>query len=263
MQACRSEFTSRCGAHLAGDTRISLNQLMLAIYGKNMLGYTSDRLIRYGLPVKWHVVKKNRFRVIDIDAFWKWAEDNKSILDFSRFEKYSLGAEPGWVDVKRKADYKKLQLHGQHNAAWTKTEDDKLRYLLSKGTYTYSDLAAELRHSEGAIKRRILDLGINKKPVRCPPPRKWTEDEVETLCRMVDEGYDFTLIAEKLNRTALATRGKYERLQNPEYNKRYNRGQNEDYEYQGIRSISGKDILKDRELMDGAEFQELEPVVNK
>lgn len=43
----------------------------------------------------------------------------------------------------------------------------------------------------------------------------------------------------------------------------YNRGQNEDYEYQGIRSISGKDILKDRELMDGAEFQELEPVVNK
>lgn len=147
-------------------------------------------------------------------------------------------------------------------AAWTKTEDDKLRYLLSKGTYTYSDLAAELRHSEGAIKRRILDLGINKKPVRCPP-RKWTEDEVETLCRMVDEGYDFTLIAEKLNRTALATRGKYERLQNPEYNKRYNRGQNEDYEYQGIRSISGKDILKDRELMDGAEFQELGPVVNK
>ena len=158
-----------CGAHLAGDTRISLNQLMLAIYGKNMLGYTSDRLIRYGLPVKWHVVKKNRFRVIDIDAFWKWAEDNKSILDFSRFEKYGLGAEPDWVDVKRKADYKKLQLHGQHNAAWTKTEDDKLRYLLSKGTYTYSDLAAELRHSEGAIKRRILDLGINKKPVRCPP----------------------------------------------------------------------------------------------
>lgn len=147
-------------------------------------------------------------------------------------------------------------------AAGTKTEDDKLRYLLSKGTYTYSDLAAELRHSEGAIKRRILDLGINKKPVRCPP-RKWTEDEVETLCRMVDEGYDFTLIAEKLNRTALATRGKYERLQNPEYNKRYNRGQNEDYEYQGIRSISGKDILKDRELMDGAEFQELEPVANK
>ena len=248
-----------CGAHLAGDTRISLNQLMLAIYGKNMLGYTSDKLIRYGLPVKWHVVKKNRFRVIDIDAFWKWAEDNKSILDFSRFEKYSLGAEPEWVDIKRKADFEKLQKHGEHNTAWTSAEDNKLRHLLDKGTYTYTDLARELRHSEGAVKRRILNLKIDKRPVRVPS-RKWTEEEIETLCKMVDQGYDFTLIAEKLNRTALATRGKYERLQNPEYNKRYNRGQNENYEYQGIRSISGKDILKDRELMDGAEFQELEPV---
>lgn len=166
-----------CGAHLAGDTRISLNQLMLAIYGKNMLGYTSDRLIRYGLPVKWHRVKKNRFRVIDIEDFWKWAEKNKSLLDFSRFDKYTLGAEPDWVDEKRKADYKKMQLHGQHNAAWTKAEDDKLRYLLEKNRYTYSELAQELRHSEGAVKRRILDLGIETRPVRCPPEngqrKKW------------------------------------------------------------------------------------------
>lgn len=62
---------------------------------------------------------------------------------------------------------------------------------------------------------------------------------------------------------ALATRGKFERLQNPEYNKRYNRGQNRDYEYQGIRSISGKGILKDRKLMDGVEFQELQPATNQ
>lgn len=249
-----------CGAHLAGDTRISLHQLMLAIYGGvNMGSYTSNRLIREGLPVKWHIVKNNRFRVIDIDDFWKWAEENKSILDFSRFEKYTLGAEPEWVDIKRKADFEKLQKHREHNAAWTSAEDNRLRYLLDKGTYTYTDLARELRHSEGAVKRRILDLKIDKRPVRVPS-RKWTEEEIETLCKMVDQGYDFTLIAEKLNRTALATRGKYERLQNPEYNKRYNRGQNDDYEYQGIRSISGKDILKDRELMDGAEFQELEPV---
>lgn len=225
-------------------------------------GYTTNRLIQNGLPVKWHRVKKNRFRVIDIEDFWKWAEKNKSLLDFSRFEKYALGAEPDWVDMKRKADYKKLQLHGQHNAAWTKAEDDKLRYLLEKNRYTYSELAQELRHSEGAIKRRILDLGIETRPVRCPP-RKWTEEEVETLCSMVDAGYDFTLIAEKLNRTALATRGKFERLQNPEYNKRYNRGQNRDYEYQGIRSISGKGILKDRKLMDGVEFQELQPATNQ
>lgn len=69
---------------------------------------------------------------------------------------------------------------------------------------------------------------------------------------------------EKLNRTALATAWKIQsgcRIRNITTDD--NRGQNEDYEYQGIRSISGKDILKDRELMDGAEFQELEPVANK
>lgn len=250
-----------CGAHLESDIRISLNQLMLALYGGVAMGsYTSNRLIRNGLPVKWHRVKKKRFRVIDIEDFWKWAEKNKSLLDFSRFEKYALGAEPAWVDVKRKADFTKLQMHGQHNAAWTKSDDDNLRYLLNKNRYTYSELAERLQHSEGAIKRRILDLGIRARPIRCPP-RKWTREEVQTLCSMVDAGYDFTLIAKKLNRTALATRGKYERLQNPEYNKRYNRGQNEDYEYLGIRSISGKDILKDRELMDGLEFQELESAI--
>ena len=83
-----------------------------------MGSYTSNRLIREGLPVKWHIVKNNRFRVIDIDDFWKWAEKNKSILDFSRFEKYGLGAEPEWVDIKRKADFEKLQKHGEHNTAY-------------------------------------------------------------------------------------------------------------------------------------------------
>lgn len=98
-----------CGAHLESDVRISLNQFMLALYGgAQMGGYTTNRLIQNGLPVKWHRVKKNRFRVIDIEDFWKWAEKNKSLLDFSRFNKYTLGAEPDWVDEKRKADYKKM-----------------------------------------------------------------------------------------------------------------------------------------------------------
>ncbi len=80
---------------------------------------------------------------------------------------------------------------------------------------------------------------------------------------MVDEGYDFTLIAEKLNRTTLATRENTSGCRIRNITNDTNRGQNEDYEYQGIRSISGKRHPENRELMDGAEFQELEPVVNK
>lgn len=251
-----------CGAHLAGDSRISLNQLLYAIYGiPNGQAYIRNRLIQNGLPVKWHTVRKNRFRVIDIEDFWKWAEKNKSLLDFSRLEKYSLGAEPDWVDIKRKADFDKTQRQGRHNTAWTSAEDARLRRMLDKGIYTYTDLAKELRHSEGAVKRRILDLGIELRPVRAKP-RAWSDEDIETLCSMVDQGYDFSQIADKLGRSALATRGKYERLQNPEYNRRYNRGQNATYEYQGIRSISGKAILEDRELMKDVKFQELERVAN-
>lgn len=251
-----------CGAHLAGDSRISLNQLLYTIYGRpNGQAYIRNRLIQNGLPVKWHTVRKNRFRVIDIEDFWKWAEKNKSLLDFSRLEKYSLGAEPDWVDIKRKADFDKTQRQGRHNTAWTSAEDARLRRMLDKGTYTYTDLSRELRHSEGAVKRRILDLGIELRPVRAKP-RAWSDEDIETLCSMVDQGYDFSQIADKLGRSALATRGRYERLQNPEYSRQYNRGKNASYEFQGIRSISGKAILEDRKLMKDVKFQELELVAN-
>lgn len=251
-----------CGAHLAGDSKISLNQLLYTIYGRpNGQAYIRNRLIQNGLPVKWHTVRKNRFRVIDIEDFWKWAEKNKSLLDFSRLEKYSLGAEPDWVDIKRKADFDKTQRQGRHNTAWTSAEDARLRRMLDKGTYTYTDLSRELRHSEGAVKRRILDLGIELRPVRAKP-RAWSDEDIETLCSMVDQGYDFSQIADKLGRSALATRGRYERLQNPEYSRQYNRGKNASYEFQGIRSISGKAILEDRKLMKDVKFQELELVAN-
>lgn len=108
----------------------------------------------------------------DLDALTEAAD---IVADYSKAtaqaSEMSQKYEQPAMAVRRAAGLYTCPLCGQHNAAWTKTEDDKLRYLLSKGTYTYSDLAAELRHSEGAIKRRILDLGINKKPVRCPPPK--------------------------------------------------------------------------------------------
>ena len=102
------------GSHLASDVRISVNQLMLALYQADTgsTGYTMHKLIREGLPVKTHKVKTKSFRVIDIDEFWKWAEDHKEFLDFSKFEEYSLGKEPDWVKVKRKADFQKTQQQG-------------------------------------------------------------------------------------------------------------------------------------------------------
>ena len=168
-------------------------------------------------------------------------------LQNANFEKYANSQLEAMASTTQHGRRRKMTSSGTcwrrtgiHTASWRRSSDIQ-KEPSSAGSWT--------------LESRLGQFGA--------PPRKWTEEEVETLCSMVDAGYDFTLIAEKLNRTALATRGKFERLQNPEYNKRYNRGQNRDYEYQGIRSISGKGIMKDRKLMDGVEFQELQPATNQ
>lgn len=244
-----------CGAHLENDHRVSLNQIIITLYGvKNMGTYATGRLLREGLPVHWHRVNHCRFQVVDLEEFWKWAEDHKDLLDFSRFEEYSLGKEPAWVKVKRRADFEKLQSQGAHNEVWTTTIDQKLKRMLSQHKYTYRDLSKELSRSEGAIKRRILDLGLKERPVR-NKTRMWTEEEVETLCEMAEKGYDWGQIADKLGRTALATRGKYERLLNPSYMKRYYRG-SAPMDYQGIHNIKPSEVLARHKVMQGVEFTE-------
>lgn len=247
------------GSHLASDVRISVNQLMLALYQADAgsTGYTMHKLIREGLPVKMHKVKTKNFRVIDIDEFWKWAEDHKEFLDFSKFEEYSLGKEPEWVKVKRKADFQKTQQQGEHNEVWTGATDQKLKRMLSQHKYTYRDLSKELNRSEGAIKRRILDLGLKERPVR-NKTRMWTEEEVETLCEMAEKGYSWGQIADKLGRTALATRGKYERLLNPSYMQRYHRGKAQ-MDYQGIHGIKPSEVLARHRAMQDVQFTEAPP----
>ena len=247
------------GSHLASDVRISVNQLMLALYQADTgsTGYTMHKLIREGLPVKTQKVKTKSFRVIDIDEFWKWAEDHKEFLDFSKFEEYSLGKEPDWAKVKRKADFQKLQQQGEHNEVWTTTIDQKLKRMLSQHKYTYRDLSKELNRSEGAIKRRILDLGLKERPVR-NKTRMWTEEEVETLCEMAEKGYSWGQIADELGRTAMATRGKYERLLNPSYMQRYCRG-SVPMDYQGIHGIKPSEVLARHKAMQDVKFSEAPP----
>lgn len=234
-----------CGAFLDSGDYITLNQLLVELYGRGNTSYATSRLIdTYGMPVKERIVRRCRFKVIYIDDFWKWAEENKSLLDFSRMQPYCFGAEPDWVKVKRENDKKQSWQQVPHNTPWTEYDDQKLRRMLKANRYTYTDLSRELRRSEGAVKRRITDLQIKEKPVR-KKNKAWTEEEVELLLDMIDQGFTYPQIAEKLERSAMAVRGKYERLQNPNYMRRYNRGRSKDYDYVGIRDVSPAQIRKD------------------
>lgn len=248
------------GAHLDSDHRMPLNQLMVAVFGEHSTGYTKKRLIEAGLPVKKHRVNKCCFLVIYPEDFWKWAERNKSLVDFKNFEPYAIGPEPEWARVKRKYDQNKaVRTKRNHNQPWTKEEDDRLSFLLRKGGFTYKDLQEDLRRTEAAIKRRIGDLGLKERPMRAKN-RKWTEEEVETLLQMIEEGADWIQIGDRLGRSALAVRGKYERLQNPEYMKRYNRGMNDGYEYTGTRDITPAEIRALRSLTNNLDMADAPPL---
>lgn len=211
------------GAHLHADHRVTVNQLILAVYGgKQQGGRTLNRWIENGLPVKKHKVKNSTFKVVDIDDFWKWAEQNKEIVDFSRMEENVLGKEPEWVKEKRRIDKREKF----NTEPWTPAEDNKLIQLLDRYEYTYHDLSHILNRTEGAIKRRIYDLGLVQRPVR-NENRSWTEEETTKLLEMKAKGHCWEEIGRALNRTGSAARGKYERLQNPEYCKRYYRNSRE------------------------------------
>lgn len=216
----------RCGLgrHLHAGARLPFRHLLEALGHLGGEGYITQRLIKAGCPVKYQKSVDFRYRVIDIDEFWKWAEQNKRMLDFSKMEINALGKEPDWVKKKRVEDVRNYIR--PHNSQWSKADDDLLRKVLPLYRYTYSDLSKRLNRSEGAIKRRIHDLGIKQRPVRMEN-RLWTDKETETLLRLWDKGYSYERIADELNRTALQVRGKHERILNPEISKRAYRNQRE------------------------------------
>ena len=218
------------GPGLQNCDRLSWNQFIIALQGSNYGGvYIKKRLIAAGFPVHAQIIRgqnKARFTTVDVDEFWKFAEKNKDLFDFSRLEPYAFGPEPEWAKLKRRLDAERLRRGHAHNDAWTEAEDDKLRRLLKEHRYTYDELAEKLRRSEGAIKRRICTLGIRDRPLR-RESRSWTEAEEKKLVEMRSQGYGWDNIAAELHRTALCVRGKYERLLNPEYSKRVYRNARE------------------------------------
>ena len=87
---------------------ITLNTLF-GVMGIDNGGYKKISWIRNrNFPVHTkRVSNKKVVRIVKMEEFWKWAEANKSFLDFSNFEKNALGKEPYWVKDKRKEDKEK------------------------------------------------------------------------------------------------------------------------------------------------------------
>ena len=203
------------GPYTEAGTMISLYSLLRDLGKTAGYNYLKTKLESDGLPIKYKRVNECRVAMVNIDAFWKWAETHKTYFDLSQLEKNALGAEPDWVADARKAAYRSRTIR----TPWTKDEDSRLRDLLCRYKYTYNDLRELLGRSEGAIKRRITTLGIKERPLR-HEVKKWSDKEVDMLIKMHDDGYGFDAIGKVLGRSGLAVRGKFEVMRHEEYNRK-------------------------------------------
>ena len=196
------------GAHIRSSDLISLYQLFKALGAPHNYSYQRDKLEELGLKVHRHKVKNNSFRMVDIEEFWEFAEKNRHLFDFSRMEPYALGAEPEWVAIKRSEDYKRRITVKPHNAVWTEAEDRELIRLLRMHRYTWPEIAERLHRSEGAIQRRVNDLGIKERPIKAYNQNFWTDEQLRTVCEMIKAGGNYESMSRAIGKSAKAIRGK-------------------------------------------------------
>lgn len=196
------------GAHLENSAMISFNVLIKTLGFSGSYEWQLQKFTAAGLKIHMQRVKDCSFRMVNIDEFWKFAEKNKHLIDFSRLEENALGAEPAWVKAKRTEDFKRKCAVKPHNAKWTEAEDKELIRLLRTYRYTYPEIACRLHRSEGAIQRRVNDLGIKERPLKADNHNLWTEEQLQLLCRMIKAGSSYENMSHELGKSAKAIRSK-------------------------------------------------------
>ena len=195
------------GSFLESGEYITWNQLHIAlgigtadVY--KMISWVRNR----GFPIHTKRVNNNSFKVVYLDEWWVWAEKNRDFLDFSKFEENLLGKEPQWVKEKRRHDVEKN--HKYITTPWTKTEDEKLLFLVAKQNYTYDDLSKILRRTNGAIQKRLCYLGVKDRPIKVDNHTRWTDYDLYRLGELIKSGYGYDLIAEEIGKSSKACRGR-------------------------------------------------------
>lgn len=196
------------GAFLESGDYITWNQLQIALgmgasgSGYKMVSWVQNR----NFPLHTKRIRSNTFKVVYLDEFWEWAEKNQTFLDFSRFEPYSLGMEPDWVQEKRRQDYS-----GRRQVKmtpWTALEDKRLARLVEKQQYGFRELSQMMGRTEGAIQRRLTDLEIKDRPVKADNTIKWIDTEFTLLGEMIIEGKRYEQMSEVLVKSVKAIRGR-------------------------------------------------------
>lgn len=182
---------------------IKFRELIMALgYSESGYCYLKKKFKLLNFPMISKKVSKMKVEVVDIEEFWKWAEKNKSELNFANFKEGSLGKEPSWVKEKRKAD-RMNPAKVNVKKRWTKEEDNLLIAKVKSNTYTYKMLSEDLSRTETAIKRRLMDLNALYRPIP-DGGRTWSKAEENKAIILKEKGYDCFAIGKILGRTQMS-----------------------------------------------------------
>lgn len=195
---CKSKGMGLGSSRLGGDG-ISMAQFSMAI-GVDSKTIKERWIDQYGLKTKKIKLKQRTLRKIRLEDFWPWAEKNKLIVNFARFEPGALGKEPDWVAEKRKAD----QLDPSRvnwNRKWTKDEDRMLVAHTKSCKYTYQDLAKAFNRTEKSILRRLEKLGSPYRPNYQDNLIKWTQEEINSMHELRSKGYSSAAISSVIGKS--------------------------------------------------------------
>lgn len=202
------------GPFLESGGYISYNQLFKTI-GRCSCGYSLKSWVKNrDFPFKNKTVNKCEFRIIYLKDFWRWADKNRSMIDWSKFPEKVLGVEPEWVNQQRQLSFAHNKCF--HNSPWTAQEDSKLKSLLKQYKYGYKELSEIMCRTSGAIQRRCIDLRLKERPVRADNHIFWTLEEKTKLSEMILSGCNYEVMADKLNKSSKALRGHVYRLYSTE-----------------------------------------------
>ena len=112
------------------------------------------------------------------------------------------------VKEKRKEDGRRALVVKPNETKWTASEDSLLVSLLRTYRYTYPQIAERLKRTEGAIQKRINDLGIKERPLKADNHILWTEEQHRTLTKMIKAGSNYENMSLAIGKSAKAIRGK-------------------------------------------------------
>ncbi|MGL5766298.1 MAG: hypothetical protein ACRCX8_11725 [Sarcina sp.] len=194
------------GRYVENGDYITVRQLLLALGFNDFDSYKIKSWIENrNLPIQLKGSRVRKTRVIHLDDWWKWAENNKNFIDFSKFTRYALGKEPEWVKLKRQSDIINKQKY--KTTRWTKNEDEYLLFLVNEFKYSYKEMSDLTGRTVNAVSRRLAVLNIKSRPIKADNHKKWTEEELKLLDELIVIGCGYPAISERIGRSSRAVAG--------------------------------------------------------